>query len=565
MFLDVTIRSGIADDGVLTVGFTDAGGFGSPLCGYDVLTGFGATDPSEPSVLSILGRATGSVDYNGRQSLSDGATFSIQYVRFSSLAAANKWSHFRLGDSEYPFLSTIRQGNLYYRNIQGYPDDLGYAAGQVLGDVITLTWNLKTESGQYLLQGPGSVQLSPRGFYEKLRTGYSRIPSSGYHYTHGTGAPTGKPQHPDQWFRNEFGDVYPAAGFPRLRDEIVNSAGTLLSLDGNVDDYSNHALYARNAVAGWGQLAPEGAIRWSYDIHTTGLNIFRQKRDGAEYPIRLTWQEWTQFLVDVNPDPSFLRLRDHSRLLGIFSAHADAFDFLDEQITQQEFDSLATDYYYCIESSDTSFNANPKGGIYKVTAFSASHLVYDDSDLHWQGPLFDRDRLTTWLHNNPDTLVTELKLGGYQVLPLPDQPAVGDTSSDAGKVPVVQDDGTSVWEIGAGGETRTTIFESTIQPLGTNYRQIGDIDVPLTGDIEMSALWGNQARGGSFRFPAVWMTNIVGTTAVVFSDSTTALNQITWECANRRLGISRTASGKLLLAAQSGNTTCRGLRLVHIT
>ena len=170
-------------------------------------------------------------------------------------------------------------------------------------------------------------------------------------------------------------------------------------------------MYARNAVAGWGQLSPEGAIRWNYDQHTTGLNLFRQRRDGAEYPLRVTWTEWTTFLTDVNPDAAFVRLRDHSRWLGVFSAHADAFDFLDEQITQQEFDTLATDYYYGIESSDTGINADPKGGIYKVTAFSASHLVYDDSDLHWQGPLFDRDRLTTWLHNNPATIVTELKLG----------------------------------------------------------------------------------------------------------------------------------------------------------
>ena len=58
--------------------------------------------------------------------------------------------------------------------------------------------------------------------------------------------------------------------------------------------------------------------------------------------------------------------------------------------------------------------------------------------------------------------------------------------------------------------------------------------MPLTGDLELTALWGNQARAGTLRMPASWMTNIVGTTAVVFSDSTTALNQITWECANRR-------------------------------
>ena len=71
---------------------------------------------------------------------------------------------------------------------------------------------------------------------------------------------------------------------PRLRDEIVNSAGTLLSLDGNTDEYSSTALYSRNAVANWAQLSPEGAVRWNYDQHVTGLNIFRQKRDGAEYP-----------------------------------------------------------------------------------------------------------------------------------------------------------------------------------------------------------------------------------------------------------------------------------------
>ena len=78
-------------------------------------------------------------------------------------------------------------------------------------------------------------------------------------------------------------------------------------------------------------------------------------------------------------------------------------------------------------------------------------------------------------------------------------------------------------------------------------------------------MWGNQARAGTLRIPASWMAGIVGTTAVVFSDSTTATNQIAWECANRRLGISRTAAGKLLMAAQSGNTTCRGIRITHIT
>ena len=46
----------------------------------------------------------------------------------------------------------------------------------------------------------------------------------------------------------------------------------------------------------------------------------------------------------------------------------------------------------------------------------------------------------------------------------PDQPDPDDstdTSDDAGKSPVVQDDGTTAWETSSGGETRTVIFEST--------------------------------------------------------------------------------------------------------
>ena len=610
VFLDQDISAGQAQDGTLTVGFGLSSEFEQhPLAGYDAFEHTGAINPGAPSVLSILGSATGTVDFNGRNVLLAGHTFSLQYIRFPSQASADKWSHFRVEGSEYPLLPTIRQGSLYYRNVGNYPDDLGYAAGQVLGDVIQLDWNLRTESGVYLLQGAGSIQLSPRGFYGKQSTGYSRFASTGYHYTHGTGVPVGKPRHPDEWFRNEFGDLYVAAGFPRLRDEIVNSAGTILSLDGNTDDYSNHALYARNPVAGWAQLSPEGAIRWNYDTHTTGLNIFRQRRDGVEYPERVTWVEWTTYLVDVLDNATTRRIHDHSHLLGVFTAHADAFDYLDEQITQQEFDSLATDYYYLIASSDTSFNADPKGGIYKVTAFSASHLVYDDSDLHWDGPVWNRERFSTWLHNNPATVVTELKLGGYSAPPLPDQPDpddAADTSDDSGKVWTVQDDGTTALETpsggggggdgvvtggviagttltlarsqglgdihipglpsGGGGETRTVIYEDTSVGLNNTYGARG-VPVPTTGDIEIFlrgiTAASRKGNASSARIPASVLTGATAASGGNIPNNADSLNHTALPFgANRYAVIATDASNMLLLGCQAAGNFF--VRVTHI-
>ena len=136
-------------------------------------------------------------------------------------------------------------------------------------------------------------------------------------------------------------------------------------------------------------------------------------------------------------------LRDDSTFLNLFNSHEDAFQALDELITQQDWDNRGDhEYYYGIVTNDTGLNADPAGGIYKVTAFSASHLVYDDSDLHWQEQLWNRPRFTAWLHNNIATVVTEFKLSGYQVLPLPAPPdpdVIDSVSTDAGKSPVVQD------------------------------------------------------------------------------------------------------------------------------
>ena len=152
--------------------------FPHPLCGYDTFEHLGALNPGDPSILSILGAATNTVENNGLVVLSHGATFSLVYMRFLSEAGANHWSHFRLQGVEYPFLPAFQQGPFWYRNIQNYPDDLGYAAGQVFGDVISLSYNLRTESGSYLLQGPGSIQISPSGYYLKEQSGYHRVASA---------------------------------------------------------------------------------------------------------------------------------------------------------------------------------------------------------------------------------------------------------------------------------------------------------------------------------------------------------------------------------------------------
>ena len=564
VYLDGDISAGQAQDGTLIVGFGLSSEFQQhPLAGYDVFEHTGALHPEAVSVYSILGSASATEDFNGRNSLVAGGTFSLQYVRFSSQAAADKWSHFRVEGVEYTLLPTIRQGSLYYRNIQGYPDALGYAAGQVLGDVIMLDWNLRTESGVYLLQGPGSIQLSPRGIYEKLSSAYSRLASTGYHYTHGTGAPVGKPRHPDEWFRNEFGDLYVAAGFPRLRDEIVNSAGTLLAFDGNTDDYSHTAVYSRNPVSDWATGSPDGAFRWSYWFYTTGDLLFNQKRDGSQYPEQLTWAQVTAYLADSADNAAYTRLRDHSRVLGIYTAHADAFDFLDEQITQQEFDSGETDYYYFLTTQDTTVGADPKGGVYKVTAFSASHLVYDDSDLHWQGPLFDRDRLTTWIHNNTDTLATEFKLGGYQVLPLPDQPDpddASDTSDDAGKSPVVQDDGTTAWETpsGGGGGGETVLFEGVVNVTAAYVATAPVLEIPGTGTISIYAEMQAGNRKGSVAaasMPAARLraaTRAAGNTAPSNADNVN--DRALALGANRFFLVSTTAGNHLLLSTMRTDT-----------
>ena len=529
-------RSGVASDGTLTVGFTDSNeAFGQPLCGYDVLTGFGAIDPSEPSVLSILGRATGS-------------------CRFQRPPVVVGW-----GDVQHPIRPVQQLGGC--EQVVAFPPQrrrVSAAVNDPAGEPL-LPQHQQLRGRSWLRRRAGARRchhplleledrvrgVSPAGARQRaaqpswdLREAAHRLqpnPKLGLslHARHGR-SPTGKPQHPDQWFRNEFGDVYPAAGFPRLRDEIVNSAGTLLSLDGNTDDFSNHALYARNAVAGWGQLSPEGAIRWNYDQHTTGLNIFRQRRDGAEYPLRLTWTEWTTFLTDVNPDAAFVRLRDHSRWLGVFSAHADAFDFLDEQITQQEFDTLATDYYYGIESSDTGINADPKGGIYKVTAFSASaprlrrlgpalagaavrprsvHDVAAQQPRHHRHGVAARRVCSA----GPPGSARPRRQHGHVRRRRQEPGRAGRRHHRMGDLRRRRD-------------PNRDLRVHSIQPLGTNYRQIGDIDVPTTGDIEMTARVGQPSSGGNLRIPASWMAGIVGTTAVVFSDSTTATNQIAWEC-----------------------------------
>ena len=157
------------------------------------------------------------------------------------------------------------------------------------------------------------------------------------------------------------------------------------------------------------------------------------------------------------------------------------------------------------------------------------------------------------------------KLGDYEVLARPNQPDPDDstdTSDDAGKSPVVQDDGTTAWEAPSGGETRTVLLSHTAT-LTANFADSG-VALPSDGDLLVQLFFNAQSLAGTAQLHVQWFNGKIREAGTAVGNDRQS-GQIDIEVANRRFFIAQNAAGNVVYGPGTNVTGSWGITLTHIT
>ena len=170
IYLDHDVVEGPAEDATLTVGAWNHG-FGN-IVGYSEFENEGTVNRSSPLV-SIFGPGT----------LAD---YSIDTITSANQAWIDDFTHVEIEGTQYALAGSYLSGFIYIRAIQNPPT--GLSAAQ-------LSLNFIRSDATSFYVGTGGITLFFSGLYEKLNSGYSRVVSSGFSHTRGSGPPTVDPEY----------------------------------------------------------------------------------------------------------------------------------------------------------------------------------------------------------------------------------------------------------------------------------------------------------------------------------------------------------------------------------
>ena len=459
-FLTDAITVGPRDDANVVVGFWNyaprpgPAGFGSALVGFTTYTTphIGSINRPNGSLAEIEGSTDDAEQLSGGTiRLRSGGTFSAQLINSHNEEWIDQWTHALINSTSYTLGATIHGVGTWHRNILNFPDDL-------TGD---FTFNLRSSADEYFFTGSGTVTTHPVGLYTMSTAGYSLVAGFAAVHPQGRGTPQGIPDFPGQPFTNNLGELWIGAG--EVLNVTVQPACTQSLL---ARTPRSIGLYRRDNIGTDAQFAVavgNGGFSYPYFAFNEGTLVFRQNRGGT-----VAYRSWTHvwnYLAAIHPsDVQAARAEDHSVNLGIFTSYQDGCDDFDRRYTQQVFDGGATDFYYQIYTTDTTLTADPLGGVFKIDSFTAAHVEIDNSSLHWVGPYWIEPKFLDWLNNNQSYVQEEFVSAGLSLVPAPDIPDAGDTSTDVGTVPTVMGDGTFTLAAAGGGITFGNTVTWTWQP-----------------------------------------------------------------------------------------------------
>ena len=377
IYLDHDIIQGPASDATLTVG-TWNHGFGN-LVGYSDFINEGTINRSSPLV-SIFGPGTA-------------ADYSIDTITSANQAWIDDFTHVEIAGTQYALAGSYRTGFLYVRAIQNPPTGLNDAQ---------LSLNFIRSDATSFFVGTGGLTLFFSGLYEKLNSGYSRVVSSGFSHTRGSGPPTVDPEYEGQAYINELGQLWVAGG--TFRHIETSASGTSSAFV--------HVKYVRDPADQPDiiSMGGDGGFWWPIAVQTIG-NFWQTLGILPPLDQTRTWNEvWTYITTLSGFDvASNQRRRDNSQFFGGFSSAQDAYEALDRIITQADFDGGTTDYYWGLNSFDPTAY-----GVQRVSTWAAATIVETDT-LFWNGPFYTVIDLVNWVGNNAEAMNDSLLRAGYGI------------------------------------------------------------------------------------------------------------------------------------------------------
>ena len=359
IYLDHDIIQGPASDATLTVGAWNHG-FGN-IVGYSDFINEGTINRSSPLV-SIFGSGT----------LAD---YTIDTITSANQAWIDDFTHVEIEGAQYALAGAYRTGFLYVRAIQNPPTGLSNAQ---------LSLNFIRSDATSFFVGTGGLTLFFSGLYEKLNSGYSRVVSSGFSHTRGSGPPTVDPEYEGQAYINELGQLWVAGG--TFRHIETSASGTSSAFV--------HVKYVRDPADQPEiiSMGGDGGFWWPIAVQTIG-NFWQTLGITPPLDQTRTWNEvWTYIITLSGFDvASNRRRRDNSQFFGGFSSAQDAYEALDRIITQADFDGDTTDYYWGLNSFDPTAY-----GVQRVDTWAAATIVETDT-LFWNGPFYTVIDLVNWV------------------------------------------------------------------------------------------------------------------------------------------------------------------------
>ena len=377
IYLDHDITQGPTEDATLTVGAWNHG-FGN-IVGYSEFINEGTINRSSPLV-SIFGPGT-SADY------------SIDTITSANQAWIDDFTHVEIAGTQYSLGGSYLTGFIYVRSIQNPPT--GLAAAQ-------LSLNFIRSDATSFFVGTGGLTLFFSGLYEKLNSGYSRVVSSGFSHTRGSGPPTIDPEYEGQAYINELGQLWVAGGTFRHIETATSGTSSAFTHVKYVRDPSDQPEII--------SMGGDGGFWWPIAVQTIG-NFWQSLGITPPLDQTRTWNEvWTYITSLSGFDvASNQRRRDHSLFFGGFSSAQDAYEALDRIITQADFDGGTTDYYWGLNSFDPTAY-----GVQRISVWTAAGVVETDT-LFWNGPFYTVIDLVNWVGNNAEAVNDSLLRAGYGI------------------------------------------------------------------------------------------------------------------------------------------------------
>ena len=361
LFLSHTYSKGQPQDATMTVGF--AGG----------LAGFGAATPgpafgsmSEPSPIVRLFGIGSAADYN----LETLSAFSKTFIDEVAMV--------RIKSVNYALGQTFREGALFSRRLQNFPENLSDAELDI--NIIM------TDTEAYFTTGVGDV--FNRNLYGKLEVDegyvYDEYAITTRIHSTGTGPPTESPTRPNLTYQNSLAQVWVGGG--TYVYHAVDPTGTSEAF--THEKYVAHPSTRTEIFSVGG----DGGFTW---VRNLGVSGFSQWQGAQNYVEGLLFREvWNYLAEHIYPTGSdhddAIALRDHGFFAGGFHHQVEALRVVDIALAG---DPFVEDRYFW------GGNTVGNSGLKLITTFVPGTVSRSDT-FFWRGPLATTQDITTYFEAN---------------------------------------------------------------------------------------------------------------------------------------------------------------------